>query len=187
MAEVIKLKTYKYDYIDYNLPAVKDAEGNELPREPQHWFVTLRADINPEKVRAHLSESLKQDIQLTLEDEFEITRPATKSGPNTDSIYDREEIEEPETKNIIDMPINLDIGDKVKHPMFGEGEVVDYYVTEYKPGDIINKDTKPLFCYAIAYKQDEYDDPKTGERKQPTRMFTPRSLYDAINISSSIE
>ena len=62
MAEVIKLKTYGYDYIDYNLPAVKDEEGNELPREPQHWFVTLRADINPEKVRAHLSESLKQDI-----------------------------------------------------------------------------------------------------------------------------
>lgn len=179
MAEVIKLKTYGYDYIDYNLSAVKDEEGNELPREPQHWFVTLRANINPEKVRAYLSKSLKQDIQLTLEDEdeFEIIRPATKSDP----------IEEPETKNVIDMPINLDIEDKVKHPMFGEGEVVDYYVTEYKPGDIINKDTKPLFCYVIAFKQDEYNDPKTGERKQPIRMFTPRSLYDAINMPSSIE
>jgi len=173
---LIKLKTFVYDYVD--------EKGN-----PDSWFVTVKADVDVAKVEKMLSKSLKQPIKLKVPDEsdgiaheFEINKLDHKLDPKTDSIYNSEESEkfnEERKKAVVFEEPLLDIGEKVNHPMFGEGEVVDYHYDDYAkyPEEIR---PAPLFAYKIAFKRDEYVDEK-GKLKQPTRMFTPQSWNEVIN------
>lgn len=178
---VIKLKTYYYIILVKSMTIKDGKKATEMIEERN--FVTLNANADPKEMEKALSKSYRQEVKLVLDKEFEIKRPLIKLDPRTDSMYNHEPTEEElnhKEDSVIDMPIDLNIGDEVNHPILGHGVVVDYEAHGYEKYEPFRRPA-PSFYYVIQFDDDFEIDRYTGQEKPFKRTFTPRSLYEALN------